>query len=244
MQRLYVSCKSISAGKINICDRKQLHYLKNVLRVKLGEKFMAFDEKGREYISEVKDVLPESITLLIKSTRSRAKAENLKITVACAIPKKSKMDDIVDKLTQLGVDRIMPLDTERVIAKLDNRKKADKHSRWRKIALSAAQQSQRNTIAVIEPIQNIKKVLANSNIYDLKLIPTLEGSRKSLKEIVSIFKPRNILIFIGPEGDFTGEEVAMAIKCGCIPITLGEAVLRVETAAIAVVSFLRLNENH
>lgn len=244
MQRLYVSCKGICVGEINICDSKQLHYLKNVLRVKPGEKFILFDEKGREYISEVKDLLPESITLLIKSTRNRTESESFKITVACAIPKKSKMDDIVDKLTQLGVDRIIPLETERVIARLDNLKKADKYSRWHKIALSAAQQSQRNAITVIEPIQNIKKVLANSNSYDLKLIPTLEGNRKSLKEIVSKHKPRNILIFIGPEGDFTDEEVAMAVKSGCIPVTLGKTVLRVDTAAIAVVSFLRLYENH
>ena len=243
MRRLYIPCKNISNGRINIYDKDNLHYLKNVLRVKPGDGFMVFDEKGNEYLSEVKELTPESINLSVKETLKRIKDKNLHITVACAIPKKSNMDDIVDKLTQLGVDELIPLETKRVIVKLNNKKRALKLTRWKKIALNASLQSQRNDTPVISLVKDIKKVLADSNGYDLKIIPTLEGSRKSLKEVISKFKPRNILVLIGPEGDFSDEEVALAKKSGCIPVTLGDLVLRVETAAVAVASFLKLYAN-
>jgi len=82
-------------------------------------------------------------------------------------------------------------------------------------------------------------VLAESEDFDLKLIPTLLGERESLKNILTKPKCRNILVLIGPEGDFTPEEVALAKQAGCIPVSLGDLVLRVETAAIAAVSFIR-----
>jgi len=241
MIRLYISYKGIYNGKMCIRDKNQVHYLKDVLRVKPGERLMLFDEKGDEYAAEIKDLLPESIILSLKSTHARSRLGNLKLTIACAIPKKSKMDDIVDKLTQLGVDRIIPLETERVVAKLDRNKKILKVERWRKIAQSASLQSQRNTIPVIEGVQDIKTVLGNSKAYDLKIIPSLEGKRRHLKDILSRFKPKNVLTFIGPEGDFTCEEIKLAQNYGCIPVTLGDLVLRVETAAVAVASFIRLN---
>ena len=74
----------------------------------------------------------------------------------------------------------------------------------------------------------------------MKLIPTLAGERKLLKEVLDKNKPKKILVLIGPEGDFTPEEVKLALKAGCIPVTLGDLVLRVETAAVAVAGFIRL----
>lgn len=242
MIRLYISYKGIHNGKMCIRDGNQVHYLKGVLRVKPGEKIILFDEEGDEYAAEIKDLLPRSIILSVKPALERSRLGNLKFTIACAIPKKSKMDDIVDKLTQLGADRIIPMETERVVAKLDRDKKILKVERWRKIAQSASLQSQRNTIPVIEEVQDIKAVLGNSSAYDLKLIPALEGNRRHLKDMLSRFKPRNVLIFIGPEGDFTYEEIELAQNYGCIPVTLGDLVLRVETAAVAVASFIRLYE--
>ena len=242
MIRLYVSYKGIQNDKMCIQDNNQVHYLKDVLRVKPGEKIVLFDERQNEYSAQITALTPEAINLTIKPAPRRFSTIRPNFTIACAIPKKSKMDDIVDKLTQLGVDRIIPLETERVVAKLDRNKKTLKVKRWRKIAESASLQSQRNTIPVIDDIQDIKAVLGNSSDYDLKLIPTLEWKRRHLKDILSRFKPRNVLIFIGPEGDFSREEIKLAQNYGCIPVTLGELVLRVETAAVAVASFIRLYE--
>jgi 16S rRNA (uracil1498-N3)-methyltransferase len=242
MHRFHCNSGTIVQDRIILKDKGQVHHARDVLRLNPGDEVAVFDEKGNEYICLIIELTPDEILLQIKNKR-KPKAGEVKITIACAIPKKSKMDEIIDKLTQLGVDRIIPLETERVIVKLDNTKKAERLKRWEKIALSASQQSQRSNVPDIEPIQGIKEVLSKSRNYDLKLIPTLEGSRKTLKEIFVKAKAGNILVLIGPEGDFTDEEVALAKKSGCIPITLGQLVLRVDTAAIAVASFIRLYEN-
>ena len=127
-----------------------------------------------------------------------------------------------------------------MIVRLNAQKKLARKLRWEKIAQSAAQQCQRSSIPVIEPIQEIKKFFADLRDFDLKLIPTLTSRRQSLKSILTRAQAKNILVLIGPEGDFTPEEVRLAEGAGCIPVTLGDTVLRVDTAAIAVTSFIKL----
>jgi 16S rRNA (uracil1498-N3)-methyltransferase len=241
MRRFFVPIKNIEGGKISILDKSQVHHIKDVLRLKVKDNLMIFDDRGNEYNCIIEKITNE-VTLGIKGeSLLSSKKEGIKITLACAIPKKSKMDDIIDKLTQLGVDRIIPLETERVVVKLNKNKKEARLLRWQKIALSAAQQSQRNTSPVIEPIKNIKEVLIKSENYDLKLIPTLTGKRKILKEVFTQIKPKNILVLIGPEGDFANGEIKLALENGFIPVTLGDTVLRVDTAAVAIVSYIKLS---
>lgn len=244
MHRFYSSTQNISQDKIILCDREELHHLRDVLRLKINKAIMVFDDLGNEYLCRIKEFQKDKIILEIRDKKLNSSPNKVKLTIACAIPKKSKFDDIIDKLTQLGVDRIIPLQTERVIVKLDKMKKAVRLERWKKIALSAVQQSQRNTIPVVSPIKDMLKVLSETEIFDLKLIPTLEGRRVRLKEVMAKANPKNILVFIGPEGDFTPAEVEMAIKKGCIPVDLGTSVLRVDTAVIAVASFIRLYANN
>lgn len=244
MQRLLVQFKDIKNGQIDIRDKKQVHYLKNVLRVKHGGRLIVFDEMANEYAAEIKSMSQENIVLSVKPAQRTVESGRMRFSVACAIPKKSKMDDIIDKLTQLGVDRIIPLETERVVARLNRDKKKLKLERWKKIAISASQQSQRNTLPVIEKVQSVKEALGNFKTYDLKIIPTLSGERINLSEAIFKSQPKDILIFIGPEGDFSDGEIEIAKKCGCIPVTLGKFVLRVETAAVAAASFIRFHENN
>ena len=222
-----------------------MHYLKDVLRLKLEEEVSFFDDTGNEYLTELKGLSPAELTFRIKERRQFIPVSKMRLTVACAIPKKSKIEDIIDKLTQLGVDKIIPLDTQRVVVRLGPDKKQARLQRWKKVALAAVQQSQRNILPVIEPVTKFKDLLRQAKDYDLKLIPNLEsGERKSLKEIFSQKHPKNILVLIGPEGDFAPLEVTAALSAGFIPVTLGDTVLRVETAAVAVASFIKFNENH
>lgn len=243
MHRLFIPSQNISSNKIIVSDKPQIHYFKDVLRLKIKDTIIVFDERGNEYICFIKEMLKNAVQLKIKEKRPSKKSSRTQVSLACAMPKHSKMDEIIDKLTQLGVESIIPLETERVIVKLDKQKKILRKKRWERIALNASQQSQRSTIPVIDSIKGIKEVLAESKDYDLKLIPTLSGERKLLKEVLDDCKPKNILVLIGPEGDFTPQEVDLAKKAGCIPIALGNLVLRVETAAVAVASFIRLYEN-
>jgi len=239
MNRFFSPSSNISADKIIIGDKDQAHHIKNVLKLKPGEKAVVFDENSNEYncvICELKDKVRLDIKNKIPVSGND---EEIKLTIACAIPKKAKFDDIVDKLTQLGVEAIIPLDTERVVVRLDKDKVQLRLARWKKIALSAAKQSQRRNVPAVKPLATMKEVLEGPEKYDLKLIPTLSGGRKRLKDVFRQIKPKNILVFIGPEGDFTGAEVALAKEAGCVPVSLGDLVLRVDTAAIAVASFIR-----
>ena len=243
MNRFFIDKIGAKDKNIIFNDLEQLHHLRDVLRIKPPELVEVFDGDGNEYIAAVVEIGPTEAKLEVKEKRS-PKDSGVSLTVACAIPKKVKMDDIVDKLTQLGVDCIIPLETERVIVRLDKQKKEERFERWKKIALSAVKQSHRSRLAQIKPVSTLEHTLSQANEFDLKLIPTLEGKRKTLKEILNqeSKKINKIMVLIGPEGDFTPGEIALAEKSGFLPVSLGERVLRVDTAAIAVASFIKLNE--
>ncbi|MDD5154891.1 MAG: RsmE family RNA methyltransferase [Candidatus Omnitrophica bacterium] len=239
MRRFFAPSENISGKKITIADNKQQHYIKDVLRIKAGQEVIVFDEKTNEYLCSVEKLKPALALNIKKIYPACAIPRNMVLSLACAIPKKSSMDDIVDKLTQLGVDRVIPLETERTIVRLDKKKKELRLGHWRNVAQSASQQSQRSSLPVIEPVQSVKEALSGAKGYDLKLIPTLEGERRSLKDVLRGSGAKNILVFIGPEGDFSPAEVELAKKSGCVAVSLGKEVLRVETAAVAVASYIK-----
>ena len=237
MRSFYIAEK-ITGAVTSISDAAQLHHLRDVLRLKAGDEVVIFDNEGTRYSCGIEKVDKKEAVMRIKS-REAAPVRNLKLTIACSIPKQSRMDEIIDKLTQLGVDAIIPLVTERVIVKTQGSEQS-RLERWRKIALTASEQSHRNLPPVVSSIRSLREVLAESKQYRLRLVPTLEGERKTLRQVFSDSLPSSILVLIGPEGDFTPPEISLALESGFIPVSLGDNVLRVETAAIAVVSYIKL----
>jgi 16S rRNA (uracil1498-N3)-methyltransferase len=244
MHKFFVPAQNIAQDKINILNADQIHHLQVVLRLKVGDAVNVFDGLGNEYRAKIDKMSLDSIELTIQEKKTAVYAKKCSVTIACAILKKTSMDDIIDKLTQLGVDRIIPLMTERVIVKLDQQKALLRKKRWEKIALNAAQQSQRVNLPNIDSVKKISEVLSEAGDFDLKLIPTILGERKTIKEILMQVQARKILVLIGPEGDFTPTEVEAAKKAGFISISLGETILRVDTAAVAVASFIRFYEDN
>jgi 16S rRNA (uracil1498-N3)-methyltransferase len=229
----------ITGGRAVINDREQLHHIKDVLRLKPGDAVDISDNTGVEYSGLVTAISKQQVELKV-AVKKTAPESQLKLTVACAVPKNTRFDDIVDFLTQLGVERIIPMRTERVIVKLDSARAEEKHKRWQKIAQSAAQQSQRSRIPIIDPVTDIGKVITESDGYSLKLIPHLSGERKLIREVVAGKKPDSIIILIGPEGDFTPGEVMLALHYGFTAVSLGDTVLRVAAAAMAAASYIEL----
>jgi len=222
-----------------ISDRSQLHYIKDVLRLEANEEVAVFDNSGNEYTCIIMSIGKEQAFLLVKEKKP-AIVSAVNLTIACAIPKKNDMDEIVDKLTQLEVRSIIPMETERTIVRLDEDKKESRLNRWRKIAQSAAEQSQRNNITIIREVTDVKDVIMNSRDFNLKLIPALIDDRKHVREIISVYEQGCILVLIGPEGDFTPQEMKLAKDNGFMPVSLGGSVLRVSTAAIAITSYIKL----
>jgi len=239
MHQLHANFKIINKDTAVIDDLPVVHHLRDVLRLKPKDEIRLI---GRDlaYIAEITGIGADKIMLKVKSALAKIDKKGVFLTIACAIPKKGKFDEIVDKLTQLGADEIIPLLTERVIVRIDKSKAAERLSRWRKIALNASEQSKRDTLPVIAEIKSLAEVINGSGGYDLKLIPHLSGAREGLKEIITKASPKSIITLIGPEGDFSGQEIALAIKSGFTPVSLGSNILRVDTAAIAVTGFIKL----
>lgn len=245
MNRFFVSSSQIIGKEVIIADTAQQHHIRDVLRLKKGAKAEIADSSGREYLAEISELSKTAVKFAVIRILSAKEPSGARLTVACAIPKNAKFEDIIDKLTQLGVERIIPMLTERVVVKLDGKKKASRLERYRRIAVSASQQSKRNKIPIIDPVTDFSAVLSKAKDYDLRLIPHLEGNRKPLTEVLSFSipiplpVPMHIFMLIGPEGDFSETEVKSAKNAGFIPVSLGDLILRVDTAAIAAVAIIK-----
>lgn len=242
MQRFFVSSKDRQADKLILNDLKIIHHARDVLRLKAGEMLTVIDQKGTLFECRIEELSDKAVLKIIKETLPGLE-DKMRISVACAIPKRAKMDDIVDKLTQLGVEEIIPFICERVVVVMDKKKRHLRWERWRKIAESASQQSQRSRIPIIGEPCDFKDVLKKADDFKLKLIAAVCVDKSdSLKMRLDKTDADSVMLLIGPEGDFTPGEIELAIKKGFLPVSLGDTVLRVETAAIAAVSFLRLYE--
>ncbi len=230
-------------GDISVSDTivineiNQIHHLKDVLRLAAGEEITVFDDTW-ECRCTIDHFEKQAVVLRINS-RMKTSQPKVKLTISCALPKKG-MDEIIDKLTQLGVATIIPMRTERVVVKLNEERDRERVGRWRRLAQSAAEQSQRSSIPEVKGITEFSEVITSADDYSLKLIPNLEGERKRLGEVITGSQSGSVIVLIGPEGDFTPEEVKKAVNAGFIPVSLGSLVLRVDTAAVAVAAFFRM----
>jgi 16S rRNA (uracil1498-N3)-methyltransferase len=135
------------------------------------------------------------------------------------------------------VDEIIPLVTERTVVKPDKNSYSVKIKRWQKICLEAAKQSGRQRVPEIKNILKFEEALIGAKNYDLALIPHLMGERKDLRKL-SLSGVRSAIIFIGPEGDFTSEEISLALNSKFQPVSLGKNILKTDTAAIFSIGIL------
>jgi 16S rRNA (uracil1498-N3)-methyltransferase len=238
MHRFFI--KKISGNSASLTDAEQLHHLRDVLRLKINGRVILCDGLGGEYTGRIIAIDKKKAELEVLPA-APARTPSTGLTIACAIPKNSRMDDVIDYLTQLGVNRIIPMRTDRVVVKLDAAAAKARLQRWRKIAVSAARQSQRNVIPEVEAITNFADVVSASSKFDLKMIPHLSGDRKPIKDVLVEKKPKDIIVLIGPEGDFTPAEVELALHNGFTPVSLGDTVLRVAAAAIAAAAYIRFS---
>lgn len=202
-----------------------------------------FNEKSEEAIGIILKAEHQNVEVSIDSVHKHKQTKKFSITLACAIPKKAKFELIIEKCTELGVDEIIPLITQRTEVRFDAQRAGKKANRYKTVAINTAKQCGRSTIPVIHAITNFKDAINNISAEDgnIAFIPCLNEKKKKITDVFPIKKSYGqIIFFIGPEGDFTPTELSLAIKAGCIPLTLGKTVLKVDTAAISVISFANL----
>ncbi len=221
--------------EVMLCDPDELQHLSKVLRLKVGDQVELINGCGGMASGCLKDIARSAACIIINEASFTSKSDPLKVTLACAIPKKAKFETIIEKCTELGVDRIIPLITERTEVDLTHDRIGKKSERYERVALNAAKQSRRLWFPQIDAPMDFNEAIKTLSSTRAKLlIPWLEGKRLPLMEAMADSPDGEVVFLIGPEGDFTKAEVDMAIDLGAIPVTLGINVLKVDTAAIAV----------
>ena len=240
MHQFYCPDANFSLKQIVITDKDELHHLRNVLRLKKNDAIHIFDGKGKEGSGILTAVTSQKATVQIESV-SELKRKKPLILLACALPKKSKFEYIIEKATELGVDEIIPLRTQRTEMNLSGPRLSKKQSRFQTIAVNASKQSKRPIVPEIHPITEFSPALNHLKQVSTVIIPSLVGETENLLSVFQKIKsPEAISFLIGPEGDFTPDEYGQAEKNGCIPVTLGKTILKVETAAICSLSCANL----
>jgi 16S rRNA (uracil1498-N3)-methyltransferase len=221
-----------------ILNAGESHHAIHVLRIKPGAIVEVFDGQGHKAQCRVVEAGKGSVRLAILQ-QSSTPSLPCRITLAQAIPKKN-MDFIVEKATELGAARIVPLLSERTI-----KRPTGAPERWLEVALEACKQSGNNFLPQIPAPQKMGEFLHTLDNFDLKVIGSLQPDAKPLKEILSDTLPLQrsqaltVLLLIGPEGDFTPAELSLAKSAGCLSLSLGPLILRAETAALYSLSVLR-----
>lgn len=220
--RLYVP--EAESGKEIALTRDQIRHLK-VLRLKEGDQIGIFDGKGHEYELIYSEKVRDGTVLLNKQITPREEPKT-KITLATAVPKGSRMDFLIEKVSELGVNHIVPIICSRSVVI----PRETKIERLRKIAIEACCQSERSIVPTLSEPLEFAKLLDTVKNYNKTYICHPTGDK------IDELGTESVLIIIGPEGDFTPAELEAAKEAGCKKVRLGTTILRTETAAITAVA--------
>jgi 16S rRNA (uracil1498-N3)-methyltransferase len=239
MYRFYCQNADFTKPAVIINDPHEIHHIKTVLRLNKGSLIRIFNAKSQQADAVIEQLSDTSIRVRVQAVNEK-KEECGKIILACAPPKKGKFELIIEKCTELGVDEIVPLKTKRSVVVFNEDKMRGKLSRFEAVAVNAAKQSQRMKVPQIHPMTPLPEFLKSLDPQGVHLFPTLQNSSKHVSEaLLAADRQKTVTVFIGPEGDFTPDEAELAVKSGCVPVSLGDTVLKTETAAIATVALVK-----
>jgi 16S rRNA (uracil1498-N3)-methyltransferase len=239
MHRFFVNDESIGKDTIRISG-DDVNHISKVLRLRVKEHISISDGKGTEYLCSISSINRDYVICDILEKNMNITESPVKVDLYQGIPKSTKMDLIVQKCVELGVNRIFPVDTERVVVKAtEERGFSNKIVRWQKIAEEAAKQSARGKVPVIENSILFNETLEKLKEYDLCLIPYEKENSTGLKHVL---KGKNnikkVAVIIGPEGGFSEDEIKKAEESGAVPVTLGPRILRTETAGFVSLAII------
>ncbi|MDH5252329.1 MAG: 16S rRNA (uracil(1498)-N(3))-methyltransferase [Nitrospira sp.] len=239
MPVFFVPLECIASHTISITGDLLIH-LRDSLRITIGEIVLFGDGASHRYRAEITDVSKRAITGRILDTVQEPPRHTPRLILGQSLLKGEKMDWVIQKAVELGVDEFVPVESRHSVVHLRADRVKAQLARWQRIALEAAQQSEQWRLPIIAPPQSLAALLTSraTGTVTLILAERLEG-----KSVRTVELPQgvtgSILILIGPEGGWSKEEVAMAQQTECEPITLGPHILRAETAAIATISILQ-----
>jgi 16S rRNA (uracil1498-N3)-methyltransferase len=239
MPRFFVPRKNLHDNRASI-EGEELEHLRRVLRLGPGDSITLFDDTGWEHEAVIRDFLAGRAEAEIRTSYQPQRESLLDLTLALGLTKGPKMDFVIEKATELGVQTITPFVSTYTVPQLDEDRSARRTERWRKIALSAAKQSGRTRIPQISPIITFNDLVGRTEPQTLKLLFWEQETEQGLGHIYEM-RPNvhSIMTVIGPEGGFTAEEAKEAIESGFHVVRLGRRTLRAETAAVAALALVQ-----
>jgi 16S rRNA (uracil1498-N3)-methyltransferase len=238
MRRFYVPPSECGADHL-ILTGSEAHHAADVLRITPGEKVAVLDGAGSEFTCRVETITRKKVELAVQD-RMTQPPPCWQITLVQAVPKGKMFEAVIQKATELGVWRIVPLLSQRVTIHLEGKAIEHKAEKWRQTAVEAIKQCGQRWLPQVEPPFTLPALLARSEKFDLVLVASLQEDSRPLRAYfpIGVRRPKTICLWIGPEGDFALEEMEAIKGAGVKPITLGPLVLRCETAALCALSIL------
>lgn len=209
--------------------------------MRTGDTISLFDGRGSEHEAAITELSEGKITVEI-GKKKKARLPDLKVTLAQSLPKGSKMDFIIQKSTELGVDRIIPFISSRSIPRLSESKAVERGKRWVRIAVEAARQCGRAKIPEVTKIVTFEEMLSLRERESMGILLWEDETERGIKEILRDERyggSENFFVIVGPEGGFSKEEAEKATTRDFISATLGSLILRTETAPLAILSILQ-----
>ena len=247
MHRFFVEPAQTREAVITLSEREG-HHASHVVRAREGERVVGLDGQGSELLCQVESIRKSEVRLKVYQ-RNSIPPLPFELILVQAIPKGKMMDTIVQKATELGAHRIVPILSERTVPQLDSESSESKVEKWRWVAIDAIKQCGSAWLPKIDLPLKPQEFLAQGDGFDLCLIAALQPGAKHPREYFSDFlgekkrSPKNISVWVGPEGDFTPAEMNLVRSAGALPITLGPLVLRSDTAAIYSLAVLNYELN-
>lgn len=243
----------VEEDQLNLEDKEitiigdDVNHIKNVLRLTKDDKISISVKSSnpKNYIVSIKNIDRDSIKCQILGKDDRISETNIKLSIFQGIPKSDKMETIIQKCTEIGAYDFIPLEVKRCVAKIEKKDSIKKISRWQKIAEVAAKQSGRNIVPTVKDIINIEKLCEMIKDYELVIVAYEQEKNMSIKDILEKNdKIHKVAIVIGPEGGFEEKEIEILKNAGAKVISLGNRILRTETAPIVISSiiFYHFNE--
>lgn len=242
MHRFYLPKDECQGQTLLLADRES-HHAQDVLRLRRGDQVEVLDGEGTRFLCEVRVLGRRRVELAVLK-REYVSPPSCGITLLQGLPKGKAFESIIQKATELGVLRIVPLLAERVATRLDDAMALHKAEKWQLTAVEAIKQCGAVWLPRVQSPLTPAQFLARREDFDLTLIASLQPDLPSARKCFNAFvsekgnNPRSVAIWIGPEGDFSPTEVATVVASGAQPISLGRLILRCETAAIYCLSIV------
>jgi 16S rRNA (uracil1498-N3)-methyltransferase len=239
MHRFYLPPQETTGDVLLLRDR-EAHHGAHVLRLEAGDTVEVLNGAGTRLACEVMRATRKELSLTVRQRTAVARPP-FDITLLQAIVKGKTMETIIQKGTELGLTRIVPIQTERVVSHLDNEGAQSKQAKWQLIGIEAIKQCGSAWLPRIDTPITPGAFLRRGEKFDLSLVGSLEGDGRHARHWFQSLSraPRHVAVWIGPEGDFTPGELELIRASGAKPITLGDLVLRADTAAIYSISVIR-----